>query len=132
MGVIATTAILFGLGVVQIYFSLTRGEEISCNYLDPFGLRDWLSVNGLAEVIVGMLAGGNLIYSYCAKEKVPAVLLKIFYAAKVLQFLWLGLGAWIFWGNCIDSKPAAINTLMYFVLVIGFVNSIIEFVFRKL
>lgn len=108
------------LPIIEIYFGTRYYNNIDCVSTIKIPLSIWLIVKGSVTII-------NIfnicIYFVVINNDIGKLLSSyLMYLINIFSFIWIILGSIIFWRDCVLCKPDDLNILMYFSLIIGYVN----------
>jgi len=113
------------LPILEIYFGSHYYSEIDCVSSIKIPLSIWLIVKGSVTI---MNIFNICIYVAIVNNDFGKILsLYLMSLTNIFSFIWLILGSIIFWRDCIDCKPDDLNVLLYFSLIIGYMNIMFGF-----
>jgi hypothetical protein len=109
------------LPIIEIYFGTHYYyNNIDCVSIIKIPLSIWLIVKGSVTI---MNIFNVCIYFIVINNDIGKLLsLYLMFLINIFSFIWIILGSIIFWRDCVSCKPDDLNILMYFSLIIGYVN----------
>ena len=100
--------------ILQIFIGFKYKNEITCETKTFGNLGNWFITQGF---ITGLLSFLILINKQCENDYISYS----FYILSLFTFIWIIIGSVVYFENCIDFTPVAINIFLWVCLIIAFI-----------
>ena len=121
---IASLAMSSHLSSSHTCANVTAGEKMS-SLESNVSLKNWLVISGSMGLLLCVSIVVVLISMACSEDTVCKVLLGVFGTSLVLSvifnFAWNIVGSVLFWRDCLNKVPEAVNDYMFARLIISYV-----------
>ncbi len=112
---------LLALPVSEMTLAILYRNEIVCHtdlYVNVF---EWLIVK--SSISIGILLSFFILVILSNNETCCySFVTIIYYLVSIFNLGWLIFGSILFWRDCYNLSPSVINILMWFSLIIGYIN----------
>lgn len=132
IGILLIFGMLLAIPIAELVMRHKYYDDIVC-HSPIMSLQQWLLVDGVFGIITATLFTITLAGVVAALSQSSDDLTCFFvgigiilYPCYVFNLIWLILGSIVFWRDCPNAEPTAINTFMYAVLIINYVMLYIQ------
>ncbi len=123
-------ACLLALPISELTLAILYKDDIVCNSDLYVNIFEWLIIK--SSVNIGLFLSFFILFILSNKETCCYnFMFAIYYIVSLFNLGWLVLGSILFWRDCYNLSPYAINMLMWVSLIMGYINIYIYAVQKK-